>query len=127
MVALAPGAEIVPTTFHPKLGNGISSFDNGMPNEKVGIETVEVKPGYDSVDPANTPNGNGIKKQNGLNGSLAPESSHTLSEHELKTMEVLRSSKVTVLTMRRRVFPGRASSLLFQLSWSKSSDKSQSG
>jgi hypothetical protein len=89
MVALAPGAEIVPTTFHPKLGNGISPFDNGMPNQKVSIEAVEVKPGYDSADPAITSNGNGIK-QNGLNGSLASESSHALSENELKTMEVLR-------------------------------------
>jgi hypothetical protein len=93
MVALAPGAEIVPTTFHPKLGNGISSLDKGIPNQKVGVETVEVKPGYDSAEPAITSNGNGIKQQNGLNGSLATENSHTLSENELKTMEVLRIIK----------------------------------
>lgn len=88
MVALAPGAEIVPTAFHPKLGNGIS-FD-GIPNQKVTIETVEVKTfEHDSADPAITSNGNGTK-QNGLNGSLTSERSHALSENELKTMEVLR-------------------------------------
>lgn len=95
MVALAPGAEIVPTTYHSKFTeNGTPPFDNGMSNQKVNMETVEtMPPGYDSADPVViTSNGNGTNQheQNGINRPIASEDSNALSENELMAMEVLK-------------------------------------
>ncbi|KAJ6131835.1 Pyoverdine biosynthesis [Penicillium samsonianum] len=95
MVALAPGAEIVPTTYHSKFTeNGTPPFDNGMSNQKVNMETVEIMPpGYDSADPVViTSNGNGTNQheQNGINRPITSEDSNDLSENELMAMEVLK-------------------------------------
>lgn len=95
MVALAPGAEIVPTTYHPKLAeNGIFPFENGMSNKKVSLETVEITPpAYDSADPVViTSNGNGTNQleQNVLNSPIASDTSNSLSGNELMAMEVLK-------------------------------------
>lgn len=89
MVALAPGAEMVPTIYHPKLAeNGIPFFGNGMSNQKVKMQTVEMTPQYDSADPVTiASNGNGT--QQNVNG-FTSEISNTLSENKSIAMEVLK-------------------------------------
>lgn len=94
MIALAPGADIVPTTYHPKHAeNGISPFDRGISNQKVTLKAVGITPPEsDSADPVViTSNGNGTnqREQNVLN-SLASEISKTPSGDELMAMDVLK-------------------------------------
>jgi hypothetical protein len=69
MVALAPGADIVPTTYHPKYAeNGISPFNKGISNQKVTLKAVDITPPeYDSADPVViTSNGSGTTNTNNM-------------------------------------------------------------
>lgn len=99
MVALAPGADIVPTTYHLKHAeNGISPFDKpfdkGISNQKVSLKAVDITPPEsDSADPVViTSNGNGTNQheQNVLNSPIASEISKTPSGDELMAMDVLK-------------------------------------
>ncbi|KAJ5451648.1 Pyoverdine biosynthesis [Penicillium cf. griseofulvum] len=97
MVALAPGADIVPTTYHPALAeNEICPFKNGMPNKKATVETMEVEAvssEYDSADSvAINPNGNGTNHhaQKVVDGPIASEISNGMSENEVMAMNVLK-------------------------------------
>ena len=95
MVALAPGADIVPTTYHLKHSeNGISPFDKGISNQKVTLKAVDITPPeYDSADRVViTSNGNGTNQheQNVLNSPIDSEISKPRSGDELMAMDVLK-------------------------------------